>query len=1213
MPKISDFSAIRLRLASPEVILAESHGEVTKPETINYRTQKPEKDGLFCERIFGPEKDYECYCGKYRRIRYKGIICDKCGVEVTRAAVRRERMGHIKLAVPVAHIWFLRGIPSRMGMALDVPVQQLEKVVYYASYIVHWVDEVKRDTALKQIDDEYKRKIKEFKDKEDQANLKASRDQEVDRLCALRPSVILSEIEYHTTSLKYGEVFAAATGSEAVRKIMEKMDLEEIRKELIEEISTTIGLAQKKAQRRLSLIRRMSEAKIRPEWMFVTMLPILPPDLRPMVQLDGGRYATSDLNDLYRRVINRNNRLKKLQEINAPEIICRNEKRMLQEAVDALIDNSARKGQTVTATTGGKRLLKSLADMLKGKQGRFRQNLLGKRVDYSGRSVIVVGPSLKLHQCGLPKKMALELFRPFVIQKIIERELAYNVRAAGKIIEAAPPEVWDILEEVIKGKYVLLNRAPTLHRLGIQAFQPILVEGEAIKVHPLVCTAFNADFDGDQMAVHLPLAVEAQEEAGELMLSSHNLIKPATGSPIVTPTKDIVLGAFWMSKILPGAKGEGMVFATGDDAVLANDCDIVGIKAKIKIAKGTWYKEAPVGARANADEKYIETCAGRVIFNRVLPDDFGFVNEEFSAKMLKNITTDIIERYTRDEAAAVLDRIKDIGFNYSTISGVSWAMGDLEVPKEKAEIINRAHASVDKIKEQFAEGLLSVQERRNMIIDVWHGAKNEVTALVPKYLDPHGSVAMIISSGARGSWSQPNQMMGMKGLVINPAGQTMELPVESSFKEGFTALEYFISTHGARKGTADTALRTATAGYLTRRLVDVSQDVVVGDAKCSDKEGFIIRRSEAAEVGLPLEEKIVGRNVVDDIKIGKDVVVKAGDMIDAQIARRIDGDESILEVAVYSPLTCKAERGVCIRCYGWDLGQNKPVKIGATVGVVAAQAIGEPGTQLTMRTFHTGGVAGGADITQGLPRVEEIFEARAPKGRATVADVDGVVEEVIYKENERIIRVALGTQSAKTLAAPKRKKKSATTVEENTREYVLPPNVGILVEKGDLIAPGVQLSEGHMDLKELFEHVGMEPTVRYIVNEVQKIYTSQGASIHDKHIEVIIRQMFSRVQIEDSGDSTFSPGEVVERSEALSANRILKQAGKKEAKVSLLLLGITKVALTTTSFLSSASFQETARVLIEASIEGRVDRLRGLKENVIIGKLIPAGTGYGKQ
>ncbi|MDX1608104.1 MAG: DNA-directed RNA polymerase subunit beta' [Candidatus Spechtbacterales bacterium] len=1207
--KVSDLKSIQLKIASPEDILSWSHGEVTKPETINYRTQKPEKDGLFCERIFGPEKDYECYCGKYRRIRYKGVICDKCGVEVTRSSVRRERMGHIKLATPIAHIWFLRGVPSRMGMLLGTPVQKLEKVIYYANYIVISLDEEKKEDAIKRVNAEYRKKIKKKNDKEKQ-KLKELRDKELSRLKNLEMLTILNEYEYHEMSLKYGEIFEASTGSEPVKKVLEEMDLEKLIKDLkklVKEKSSSSAI-RKKLYRRLILAQRILDADIRPEWMFLNYLPVLPPELRPMVQLDGGRYASSDLNDLYRRVINRNNRLKRLIELNAPEVIVRNERRMLQEAVDALLDNSARPGKTVvTATSGGRRALKSLADMLKGKQGRFRQNLLGKRVDYSGRSVIVVGPELDLHQCGLPKKMALELFRPHVINKIIDEELAYNVRAANHLIDEAPPEVWAILEEVIQGKYVLLNRAPTLHRLGVQAFQPVLIEGNAIQLHPLVCTAFNADFDGDQMAVHLPLSAEAQKEAETLMLSSVNLSKPATGAPIVNPTKDMVLGCFWMSKIKEGAKGEGRTFASIEDVRLAYDAGLVNIKAKIKLRID---KNDPRFAEySESDERFIETCPGRVIFNDILPKDHVFVNEELNSKTLKNITKELFQNWGQEVVVDVLDKIKNLGFHYSTISGTTWSMDDLEVPKEKPEILKEAHKKIDEIQSQFEDGLLSAQERRSKIIEVWAEAKHKIEKLVPNYLDPHGSVALIVASGARGSWAQPVQMMGMKGSVVNPAGQIMEMPVESSYKEGFTALEYFISTHGARKGTADTALRTASAGYLTRRLVDVTQDLIVRSKKCDDKGGIVLQRKDLKETGQTFAEKVFGRVTAATIKDKDGIIARKNDMIDHEKAKQIDAAEEIEEVKVFSPLTCQDE-SVCARCYGLDLGRNDTVSPGEAVGVVGAQAIGEPGTQLTMRTFHTGGVAGTSDITQGLPRVEEIFEVRTPKGKAVISEVEGKVLSVEETEKARIVKIKTN-QPIKTKKRGKRTKGKKTD-KKNVIEYTTPLNLALWVEKGDLVVPGTQLTEGHIDLRELFRNTSKEEVQRYIVNEVQKIYTSHGATIHDKHIEIIARQMFSRIRISEPGDSGFSPGEIVSFSEFREANEKLENGKKEKAKGKRLLLGITKVALTTDSFLSAASFQETARVLIRASIEGRKDELKGLKENVIIGKMIPAGTGYKK-
>ncbi|MEX2008052.1 MAG: DNA-directed RNA polymerase subunit beta' [Candidatus Spechtbacterales bacterium] len=1200
MSRVSDFKSLTLKLASPENILEWSHGEVTKPETINYRTQKPEKDGLFCERIFGPEKDYECYCGKYRRIRYKGVVCDKCGVEVTRSSVRRERMGHIKLAVPVAHIWFLRGVPSRMGLLLDIPVQQLEKVIYYTNYIVLKVDEAKKKEAIARIEEEYKRKVKALEAQSEKEELKAQRDEEVSRLKQLHELTVLSEFLYHDLSLKYGEIFEASTGAEPVKQVLQDLDLGKMVKRLEEEVDKgSTPIVRQKAQRRLILAQRMHKAGIKADWMFMTHLPIIPPELRPMVQLDGGRYASSDLNDLYRRVINRNNRLKRLIELNAPEVITRNERRMLQEAVDALIDNSARHGTTVTtAVAGGRRQLKSLADMLKGKQGRFRQNLLGKRVDYSGRSVIVVGPELKLHQCGLPKKMALELFRPFVIHKIIERELAFNVRAANRLIDDAPAEVWEILEEVILGKYVLLNRAPTLHRLGIQAFQPVLIEGNAIQLHPLVTTAYNADFDGDQMAVHLPLSAEAQQEAHDLMLSSVNLATPATGAPIVKPTKDMILGCFWMSKVREGAQGEGSSFATLDDARRASDAGLVNLKALIKVRVAGNPRLQSV---ATGGERFIETSVGRIIFNQVLPEDFPFVNEDLNSKAIGRIASELYNRWGNEVTASTLDNMKNLGFHYATISGTTWAMDDLRVPDEKGGIIERAEKEVEEIRGQFEEGLLSVQERRSRVIEVWARTKQEIEAMLPKYLEPHGSISMIVSSGARGSSAQLVQMMGMKGSVVNPAGQTMEVPVISSFKEGFTPLEYFTSTHAARKGTTDTALRTARAGYLTRRLVDVTQDLIVSTKDCGGTKGITLRRASSQDTGQSFRDMIFSRTALKTVKGKEGVLAKRGQIIDHDIARIIDADETVEEVLARSPLTCQDE-SICAACYGLDLGRNGPVKLGEAVGIVAAQAIGEPGTQLTMRTFHTGGVAGASDVTQGLPRVEEVFEARTPKGKAIVAEVDGTVESITENEKERIITVRYQKRGATKTGRAK----------DETVEYRVPLNLAVWVEKGDLVGEGTQLTEGHIDLKELFKLVGREGAQDYIVNEVQKIYTSQGATIHSKHLEIVVRQMFSRIKIIDPGDSDLTPGDIVSVARFNRANERLVAGKKQEATGARQLLGITKAALSTDSFLAAASFQETARVLIKAAIEGRRDDLRGLKENVIIGKIIPAGTGFKK-
>lgn len=1172
--KVQDMELIRIILASPDRIMDWSHGEVTKPETINYRNQRPEKDGLFCEKIFGPEKDYECYCGKYRKIRYKGIVCDRCGVEVTKSSVRRERMGHIKLACPVSHIWFLKGIPSRIGMVVDIPIQKLEKVIYFAAYIITNVNEDEKARILKEIEAEYKQKAKLIESqKGDIQELKAAKAKANDEIDKIKKHNILSEVEYYDLSLKYGEIFEAGTGAETLRKIFEKIDMEELIKELKEKIETAPAGEKNKIQKILKMIRAMHDASIRPEWMFLTVIPVLPPDLRPIVQLDGGRYASSDLNDLYRRVINRNNRLKHLLEIGAPDVIVRNEKRMLQEAVDALIDNDMRKGVMTQSTTGGRRLLKSLADMLKGKQGRFRQNLLGKRVDYSGRSVIVVGPQLKLYQCGLPKKMALELFKPFIINKILEKELAYNIRGATRLIEDEIDEVWAILDDIVRDKVVILNRAPTLHRLGFQAFRPILIEGNVIQLHPLVCNAFNADFDGDQMAVHLPLSEQAQKEAREIMLSSVNLLKPATGLPSISPTQDIVLGCYWLTKIIEGEKGEGMIFGSFDEAVLAQTFGHVDLRAKVKII---------------TNREIFETSPGRIIFNRIFPDGFKFQNEQMGKKNLSRVVREIIENYGKEVSQVVLDKMKDLGYEYATKSGISWGMSDLIVPEEKKEIIKRGNDEIEKIEGFYKKGLFSREEKREKSIETWHKAKREIEKLVPKTLPENGSVFSIIDSGSRGSWSQPVQMAGMKGLVANPAGQTIELPIKSSFKEGFDVLEYFISTHGARKGTADTALRTSTAGYLTRRLIDVSHEVIVREEDCGSLKGIEISKEKAAEIDQDLAFKIVGRISLEEIKDSSGVIVKKGEPIDWKMADRIIASEEIKAIKVRSPLTCSTIRGVCQKCYGWDLGFNKMVNIGEAVGVVAAQAIGEPGTQLTMRTFHTGGVVGGGDITMGLPRVQEIFEVRVPRGKADMAKADGTVEEITpdgiikVKANDKVI------------------------------EYTVSPKSEIFVKKGQKIKKGDVLCAGNLDLKDVFRVSGIDITQEYIRNEVQKIYVSQGVNVHDKHIEIIIRQMFSRVKVKDGGDSALVSGEVVEKEKIHEVNEKLKAEGKSEVIASPVLLGITNVALSTDSFLSAASFQETSRVLIRAALEGKEDKLRGLKENVIIGKIIPAGTGYRK-
>lgn len=1189
--RVTDLQAIRLKVASPEEILNWSHGEVQKPETINYRTQKAEKDGLFCEKIFGPERDYECYCGKYKRIRYKGIVCDRCGVEVTKAVVRRERMGHIKLATPCSHIWFLKGMPSRIGMVLDKPMQQLEKLIYFAAYIIISVNEDAKKKVLEEVGQEHKSKAKsqkaKIKSKRELNNvleeLEGAKNKTREEISNLKPLRVLSEVEYQELSLKYGQVFEAGTGSETLRKIFEKIDLKKEVNHLEKDLEGVKDpLNRRKVSRRLKLLRGMQQAGIRPEWMFLTVLPVLPPDLRPIVQLDGGRYASSDLNDLYRRVINRNNRLKYLLEIGAPDVIVRNEKRMLQEAVDAMIDNGMRKGTTTQATTGGKRLLKSLADILKGKQGRFRQNLLGKRVDYSGRSVIVVGPELKLNEVGVPKQMALELFKPFVIKKILEKELAFNVRGASRLIEEETDEVWAILEEVAKNKLVLLNRAPTLHRLGIQAFQPILIGGKSLRIHPMVCKAFNADFDGDQMAVHLPLSELSQKEARERMQSASNLFKPATGTPIITLYQDIVLGCYWLTRIKEGAKGEGKIFGSAEEAIIVEAFGEIDIKAKIRVRN--------VGKL----EGWTETSVGRILFNETLPRDFPFQNQLIKVKDLEKMIGEIIRRYNFEIVEETLDKVKNLGFEYSTLAGITWGIDDLVVPPQKKEIIEKAEAEVETIESHFRKGLLSKEEKMQKVIGVWSRVKSEIEKLVPQALPQDGSVFQFVDAGARGSWSQPVQMTGMKGLVINPMGQIIELPVKSSYKEGFGVLEYFISTHGARKGTADTALRTSTAGYLTRRLVDVSHEVVIFEEDCGDKEGIEAKRKDADEIGQNFIFKILGRVAIEKIKN-----VKAGELIDWEKGQEII-DSGLEVIKIRSPLTCKSTRGVCQRCYGWDLGNNKLIRIGEAVGIVAAQAIGEPGTQLTMRTFHTGGVAGGGDITFGLPRVQEIFEMRSPAGKAELSPFDGEIQEITA---DRIIKIKSKIPASVKAQARKGKKKEIF-------ECRIPVNAAILVKEGERVFGGQPLFEGSLDLKELFQLNGKEVTSRYIVKEIQKIYVSQGAPIHDKHIEIIVRQMFSRVRVKDPGDSSFTTGEVIEKAIFAEKNQQLKKEKKNQAKAVQILLGISRVALTTDSFLSSASFQETSRVLIKAALEGKEDKLRGLKENVIIGKLIPAGTGF---
>jgi len=1174
--------SINLKIASPEEILSWSHGEVTKPETINYRTQKPEREGLFSEQIFGPVKDYECACGKYKRIRYKGIICDRCGVEVTVSSVRRERMGHIKLAAPVSHIWFLKNIPSRIGLFLDIPLHSLEKVIYYAGYIITKVNEKEKEKVRKDVEEEYRLALKEKKLPIE--TIEGIYRQTLDEISLLKEKNVLSEIQYRKLAGKYGHLFKAEIGSEPIKRMLEEIDLKKLKDELEESYKKAKSdLEKEKIIRRLNLVKGFIRKKLRPEWMFLTILPVIPPDLRPMVALDGGRYAASELNDLYRRVINRNNRLKKLLELEAPEVIIRNEKRMLQEAVDALIDNSiSSQSRPQSMSTTQRRPLRSLSDILRGKKGRFRQNLLGKRVDYSGRSVIVVGPRLKIDECGLPKKMALELFRPFVISKLMEKEIVHNIKSANLLIQQEVPEVWEALEEVIKGRYVLLNRAPTLHRLGIQAFKPNLIEGLAIQIPALVCGGFNADFDGDQMAVHLPLSDEAQKEAKERMASDKNLLKPATGLPVVHLTQDIVLGIYYLTYSLE-KKNKDKFFVDESEVLLS-------------LERGEISLQEPIKVRIKNGE-IIETTAGRVVFNSILPEDFSFVNSLIRKKELKTITNQLIVNYGMEVAADILDKIKELGFKYATFSGISWGMDDLKVPASKKEIVKHAEEKTNQVKQEYLEGLLSQSEEKSKIDEFWTKANERLKeAVLKESLEPGNSVYYIIDSGSRGSWGQLLQMIGMKGLVQNPRGELIDLPIKHSYKEGFSPLEYFISTHGARKGLTDTALKTSSAGYLTRRLIDVAQEVIVQEEDCGTNKGITVYRSDGQDFGHSFAERIYSRVALKDIKGKKGLIVKKGEIIDLTKAKEIENDESIDKVEIRSPITCQTLYGICSKCYGADLTTNKLVEPGTAVGVIAAQSIGEPGTQLTMRTFHIGGVVG-LDITHGLPRVEELFEVRTPKTPAVISEVNGKVKMIVKKEagNEVVIETKI-----------KGKRKRIT--------YNCPLNMRLIVKEGEEVNAGDPLTEGHLDVRDIFKFKGKEEAWRYLLNEIQRVYVSQGADINNKHLEVIISQMFSKLRIEDAGDSeNFVEGDVVSRSQFREENQQLLEKGKKPMKAKQLILGITKSSLYSDSFLSAASFQETHRVLVSAATEGRPDKLRGLKENVIIGRLIPAGTGFRKR
>lgn len=1193
----NDFGSIVLRVASPDRIKEWSYGEVTKPETINYRTQRSEKSGLFDEKIFGPDRDYECYCGKYRGIRYKGIVCEKCGVEITRSIVRRERMGHIDLATPVSHIWFLRSMPSRIGLVMGMSTADLEKVIYFAGYIVTEVNEDERASLLKDLDSEYKAKVKNLQDdksKEAVKELLVNAKKEIENIQA---GLVLDEVAYHNYSVKYSTLFEARIGAEAIYDTLTNLDLDKLLTKLEIDLEKAGSVDKEKINKRISLVKSMITSGIRPEWMFLTTLPVMPPALRPMVPLDGGRFATADINDLYRRVINRNNRLKKLKEINAPDVILRNEKRILQEAVDSLIDNSIRHGNATggALTQAQRRPLKSLADNLKGKRGLFRANLLGKRVDYSGRSVIVVGPDLKLNQCGLPKHMALELFKPFVISELLRKELAYNIRGASRLIDEDIPEVWAILEDVIKNKYVLLNRAPTLHRLGIQAFQPVLIEGNAIQIHPLVCTAFNADFDGDQMAVHVPLGEEAQIEAREIMASDKNILKPGNGEPTVTgKLLDVILGCYWMTKELSGQKGEGKYYSSPNAAITAFDFGAVDFRAKIKVLA----TDTPKYTQFNGG--VFETTVGRLLFNSVMPSTYPYINKEMTRKAMAGIVDDLIEKYGIDNVSPMLDKIKSFGFKYATYSGVTWGIDDIKEPVGKTEIIEKAKDEADTVLEQYNLGFLSKEERLRKNIEIWHAAKAKVEKLIPDTLDKNGSVYDMVYSGARGSFGQITQMAGMKGLIATTSGETIEFPILSSNKHGLTPIEYFITTHGSRKGLTDTALNTAKAGYLTRRLFDVAQDAIITEEDCGTKDGIMIKRATASGMEVSITKNIKGRILAEDVLDKKEnLIFKRGHLVTKE-----DGDKleaaGVIEVKARSPLTCKAVQGICVKCYGNDLGKNQIVELGEAVGTVAAQAIGEPGTQLTMRTFHAGGTASvGGDITQGLPRVEEVFEKRAPKNPAIVNRVDGVVTDIKDMGKEKVIIVLpeIGDKS--------KVKKKASEVEYTVNFRRMP-----LVKVGDQVAKGQIITDGSANIDEIFKYGGHAKAEEYIINEVSKLYELQGETVSRKHIEVIVRQMFSRRKIKEAGSTSLSVGDVVSVAYLAEENEKVSSKGKEEAKAESIVMGITEISLTRRSFLSAASFQHTTRVLINAAIRGNEDKLVGLKENVIIGRLIPAGTGF---
>ncbi|MEK7563030.1 MAG: DNA-directed RNA polymerase subunit beta' [Patescibacteria group bacterium] len=1258
------FDAVSLSVASPEDILGWSRGEITKPETVNYRTQRAEPDGLFCERIFGPTKNFQCFCGKYKGVRYAGVVCEKCGVEVTRSIVRRERMGHINLAVPVTHIWFLRSSPSRLGLLLDLPIKTLEQIVYFAAYIVITVEQDAKGAAESELNEGYDKRKNQVKREYEEAkkglqesgatraqidaldkeaadkldSLKNNHRDAGDDLKNLAVGTVLSELKFREMNMKFGHVFRAGTGAESLREIVMNINLDTLVGELEKEREKSSGQKLKKIMKRIKLVSSLKKAGIKAEWTILTRLAVIPPDLRPMVQLDGGRFAASDLNDLYRRVINRNNRLKKLMSIGAPEVICRNEKRMLQEAVDTLLNNSARAGKTLF-TAGDRRKLRSLSDMLKGKQGRFRQNLLGKRVDYSGRSVIVVGPHLRLNQCGLPKEMAMKLFKPFVIGRLIRDEHAHNVKGAERIVQDGGKEVWDILEEVIQNKYVLLNRAPTLHRLGIQAFNPLLIEGLAIQLHPLVCAAFNADFDGDQMAVHVPLSDKAQKEAKELMAANNNVLKPSAGEPVINPVQDMVLGCYFLTQVHADRKGEGMVFGSPAEAALAYDHGFVNLQAKVKV-RYTY----PDGTK-----EMVETSVGRLKFQEIVPPALGFLNQTMKKKNLSDLIARSLDIVGREETVALADRIKDIGFHYATKSGISISQADIRIPKERDKIVAEASEKVRVINNYYWKGLITADERYSHAIRTWSKAKNDVGAvMITDFLTvPENPITYVIDSGARGNWGQITQLAGMKGLVANPSGRTIELPIQSNLKDGFSVLEFFIATHGGRKGKSDTALKTAEAGYLTRRLVDAVQDIVIREDDCGSKDFHSITRLDSEKIGEKFEIRIFGRRLAADLEAGGETIAKRNDEIDAEIMKRIN-EHKVESIPLRSVMTCKTLRGICKKCYGRDLGDNKTVEIGTPVGIIAAQSIGEPGTQLTMRTFNMGGVAEGGDITQGLNRVEELFEARTPRTPAILSDIAGrvkvshaggrtVIHVVAQERGEDRYLIPAGFKIAvkkgqevreRTVIAKASTDKSTvkaliagtvTTTEGGEvgirheqiqeRNYEFTSRETVLIKNGDMVEAGQALNAGHYNLHELLEKKGAYSVQKYIIQEVQHIYSSQGQTINDKHLEIIVRKMFSKVRIIDAGDTTLLPGETADIGEVLHQNDAFTKS-KRTATYEPLLLGITRAALATDSWLAGASFQETIRVLVEAATTRRVDALQGLKENVIIGRLIPTGEVY---